>query len=428
MTPPLRVRWLLALTLVGCYHPPTRPVGEAGPRVVPPSEPTRAPEPVPSGQTTNALGCEAAVARVLRMDATLEAARAGLPVARTARRAAGRLPDPEVRLSDNVRDLGQETRVDLRFRIDPLGSGSAEKAAAEAGERLSEAETAALEVDVARETRVAFADVRFRERRLETLRAEVAALRADAQLAEERARAGLITAVALEEARLGLAASESALSSAERSQVARVRALELRVGAPVDPAGACMEPVAPAAQAGATSPPPDVRAAWADADAADAEAFVEARSAWVWPTYAQVSWSRDKAGNNREDRILVEVGIALPWPGTDGGDVAEARARHAEATASALQRQAASRLETAEATLAGARADREAIQALRPAVELSRALLEKGRSVLAPASDLAALAKRLRQYELSVADAEQAIAVAEADVLAARGLASLQAH
>lgn len=412
---PALVRVGACLLLTGCYHPP---------RELRPDAPAPEPEAPPaSAESAMPRTCDAALGAILARDPTLRAARAGLPVARADVDAAGTWDPLELRAGDNLRDLGGESKVELRLRLPGPGVPGAEASAAEARVELTSAEIRALEVAVAEAARIAHADLRLAAERARLAHAAATEAHQNADLLTQRARAGTATAVGETEARLAASAADDAAAAADRTATRLRSQWAARAGAEPAENDTCTAPDLASAKLEAN---PAVAAARAEAWEADATAFAEARSQWIWPTYAQLGWAKDSAGNQRQDRIVFEFGIALPWPGDDAGDVAAAEATHrreaAEATVSNTRRAiAAATAEYAEAQ--GARTDLAKRQA---EIDEATALLSRGQAAGAAPSELAGLSKRLREYQKALAEADHAVAVAAARLHAALGLAAVR--
>ena len=405
-------RFVLAgLIVVGCYHAPaefSHPADRSW---------QSAATPPVSGA---ALGCDAAIVAVLERDPTLRAARAGRAVAQRDVDAAGRWDGPELRLSDNLRDFANEWKAELRFPLPGPGVSGAENSAAEARVQLTAAEVRALEVQVAQGIRAAHADLAFVAARALLDREAAAAALRRAELVAERATAGTATAVAAMEAKLVAVAAEDTSRATEREVARHRERLTTRVGSPPD---ALVQCTAPRTTAGNSEVHPTIAIALAQAWESDAVAFAESRAAWIWPTFAQVGWAADTAGNNRQDRILVEVGIALPFPGADDGDVARSLAEQHRLAAEATRIAVGSAVDEAESMWREARAQRAALEARQGEIDAAAALLARAESAGAAPDELSTLSKRLRDHSRALAESEHALARAAAEVFAARGLA-----
>jgi outer membrane protein TolC len=402
------------LLLTGCYHPP---------RELRPEAPAPAPE-APAANEESVVtqkSCDAALAAILARDPTLRAARAGLPVARADVDAAGGWDPLEIRVGDNLRDLGRESKVELRLRLPGPGVPGAESSAAEARVELTSAEIRALEVEVAEAARIAHADVRLAAERARLAQAAAAEAHQTADLLTQRARAGTATAVGETEARLAAIAADAAATAAERTAARLRHQWVSRAGAQPIENDTCAAPDPASAKLEAN---PAVAAARAEAWEADATAFAEARSQWIWPSYAQLGWAKDSSGNQRQDRIVFEFGIAIPWPGDDSGDVAAAEATHRREAADATVASARSAIQAATVQYAEAQAARADLAERQTEIDGATALLTRGQAAGAAPSELAGLSKRLREHQKALAEADHAVAVAAAELHAALGLAA----
>jgi hypothetical protein len=410
---PAVLRLGACLLLTGCYQAP----GDLRP-----DSPARSRESAPADvERATPQSCDAALGAILSRDPTLRAARAGLPVARADVEAAGAWDPLELRAGDNLRDLGGESKVELRLRLPGPGVAGAETSAAEARVELTSAEIRALEVEVAQAARIAHADLRLAAASAHLAHAAAAEAHQNAELLIQRARAGTATAVGAAEARLAASAADDAAAAADRKALRLRSRWAARVGAPPEENGTCAAPDPASAKLEAN---PSVAAARAEAWEADATAFAEARSQWIWPTYAQLGWSNDSAGNRREDRIVFEFGIALPWPGDDAGDVAAAEATQRREAAEAAIVTAQSAIGVATATYAEALAAREDLEKRQAEIDEATALLTRGQAAGAAPNELAGLSKRLREHQKALAEADHDVAVAAAELHAALGFAA----
>lgn len=406
-------RFSACVLLSGCYHPP-RALRPDAPAVVPPAAASEV-------AATNPQSCDAALVAILARDPVLRAARAGLPVARVEVAAAGAWDPLELRGGDNLRDLGGETKVELRLRLPGPGVAGAETSAAEARVELTAAEIRALEVEVALAARTAHADLILAGATARLAAAAAAEARQNAELLTQRARAGTATAVGEAEARLAAAAADDAAAAAERAHLRHRARWQARAGALPAEADPCAAPESASARLEAH---PAVAAARAEAWEADANAFAENRSSWIWPTYAQLGWSKDSAGNQRQDRIIFEFGIALPWPGDDAGDVATAEAEHRREAAEAAVVVARGAIEKATADLADAQAIRADLLKRQVDVDAATTLLSRGQAAGAAPNELGGLSKRLREHQRALAEADHTVALAAAELHAALGFAA----
>lgn len=406
---------LLLAGLGGCYHPPAdlRPDApatgsgrlEGGPA---PSEPA-------------ARGCDAALAVLLERSPLLRAARGGAAVTRADVASAGAWEAPEIRAGDNLRDLGRESEIALRIRWPGPGVGGAEVSAAEARGALSAAEVQALEVEVARDARLAHAEWRRATHRARLARAAAADATRRAELLAQRLKAGTATAVAHAAARLEASAAEEAARADERRADRLARAWAARTGAAPAAGDRCAPPMP--RETDSDVPHPAVAAARAQAWEADAIAFAERRSQWIWPTYVQLGWVEDSAGGQRQDRIQLQFGLALPLPGADTGDRATAEAEHKREVAEATIEATRSAVEAARAAYEAAVADRAALEARQPDLDAAAALLSRGEAAGASPDELSGLARRIRDAQQAVAEAEYDVDVAAAELAAALGMA-----
>ncbi len=377
-------RFVLAAGLVvGCHQPLVLPLATThGSTALGPAD----------GRPRPVLACEAAVAFVLEHDDTLRAARAGLPVSRARVAAAGRWDRPELRLRDDIASPGEAIRVTLHMDLPVPGVAGAEENAALAQVLVTQAELTQLAALLTAEVQIGFAELRHAVE-LTRLEAEAAAGSAAFHASvTERRQAGLTTNIAATEAALSASLADVEKGRAANAERGIREGLERRFGLTPELNGPCLS--APPVPISAAT----VRAAEGRAQVADAKAFAERRKLWLWPTSLEIGWSRDVTGSTQDDRLLAEIALPLPLPGTDAADVASAAAQQALEVAHADRRTWEIARAEAASNHDAARLHLERLEREAPAIEAARRLAKDAEAEGATADDLTRLQARIFEW------------------------------
>ena len=348
------------------------------------------------------LACEAAVAFVLEHDDTLRAARAGLPVSRARVAAAGRWDRPELRLRDDIASPGEAIRVTLHMDLPVPGVAGAEENAALAQGLVTQAELTQLAGLLTAEVQIGFAELRHAVE-LTRLEAEAAAGSAAFHASvTERRQAGLTTNIAATEAEISASLADVEKGRAANAERGLREGLERRFGLTPELNGPCLStppvPTSAATARAADARVPEARAADARAQVADAKAFAERRKLWLWPTSLEIGWSRDVTGSTQDDRLLVEIALPLPLPGTDAAGVASAAAQQALEVAHADRRSWDIARAEAASNHDAARLHFERLEREAPAIETARRLAKDAEAEGATADDLTRLQARIFEW------------------------------
>jgi hypothetical protein len=312
---------------------------------------------------------------------------------------------PQLRVRDNVRDLGDDLRVGLRWGLSRPGAADAEAHAGEATIRLNRAQVQLLEAQLAAQVRRAH--LAWRQSALDLTLADAAQRSAEtqAQFSQRSLTAGLISRVAVGRAVLETQLAVSARGAAEHgAHQAEATVRRWADGAAVQKA-ACQPAAPPSAH-------PALEAARATAAADLATTDAARREGWAWPTFLEVNWDREA---EQDDRLLVGLGFSLGAPFK--ADAEPATRARAVARLAAVRREVQDAQAAAEAQLVAA----QAAVAQQPDLTAARRLLAEARAANADPKARRGLARALARAEHDRASAQLALEAARITMQAVSG-------
>ena len=353
-------------------------------------------------QVPTPLTLEQALARAVERSAAVQAAQAGVAGARESAQAAGRLPDPMLRVGvENLPATGSERwrpgiegmtmkRVALSQEWPGAARLAAQRAVAQARTDSEQANRAVAEAEVRWQTALAYVDAWFAGETVALAERHVVHARLDAEVARARLRAG-DPADEAQAAESALGMAEDELAEARQQQGLAQVALQRWIGEGVSALAAPRLPAPPEVAAFVARHPLRLQRerglAVARQEAAQARA--DRRPGWTWEVaYGQRNGLSD----------LVSVGVTVPLPVAPSQrqdrEVAMRQARVQQADQERLDAERAAQAEHAAASLEAERLAqrlqrwREAV--VVPAERRTEVALAAYRSAQAPWTAVAA--------------------------------------
>ncbi len=399
----------LFATLSACHGPGQIVVPSA--RSLSPPITSDAPQASPH-ERAEPVSCETAVKRVLAGHPALAAARAGERVEWSRADAVPRLGAFELRLRDEVEDLGEALRAGVRWRLPAPGRESALIAAAQERARMSAAEIITLESALARDVRTLHLAVR-RARHTEVFAAHAAVLMAtDAQWRQTRVKGGMETQLSAQTAMLEARTARRTLAAARRALAAAEASFVHQVGGP-----ASDDVCAPTPDEDPAALHPAVRAALLRARAVGEDARAATAGGWLWPRFFEITWAREP---DAADRAFLEVGIPLSFTGPARAAEGEAALAQAKARLQTAVDVTQREIVLAEADLAARIAERD-VEPPDEAVAAARAVAERAEAFGGDPRQRLALRRALLREEARRGALAMAVEAARIRLRAARG-------
>ncbi len=319
----------------------------------------------------------------------------------------------ELRLKDNVRELGEEIRVGLRWRLPKPGEHSARKNAAQAGLSAIAYEHTDEQAKIAAYARSLHLSVRRAKATHEYARELEEISRSEFDREQLQLRAGVSTKLRVNTAQLRLRRAEIRLLQFKTRADNAAQAFYQFMGRPPSD-GVCTLDISE----GPLADHPTIQAAYRRAQRSSFSAQAESARGGLWPSFVDTHWGRE---GEDPGRALVQIGIPLFNEERREASVERARAARDVAKVSGIAREVKQALIEAKALLKQKSAALKDLGQLRDDIANTRRLEASAKGQPASEFDRLEMRRARVQLEAQVADLELDVEAAKIRLMRALG-------
>ena len=366
----------------------------------------------------DALGCTAAIERVLREHPLLRRDNRKAREISESPSLWNYLSQPELRLRSDAGTRNHQTRVGMRLPLEVPGAIRAEQESLRGRIALNEAEFETVIIRTTAALRRSYAKLRHAYQERLRLAALLENARQILESTKAESKIGLVSILSESSAAIRVTEAQEELAAAQSREVLAEKMIRRWTKHAAEKTEIdCIELSSEDSiqQVGNHAA---VRMAAGRAHSATSDVLAESRQGWLWPSFLEITWVGEREG---DDGLLLQAGLELPLP-RNGQSKAMHRERQMSYRLDRVREKVAADIDSAKARLQEAESAGQRSISAQGQIREAEKLLRRGHEVGADTGELWDLARSISSWQQRANQVQLDAALSSIDYRLALGL------